>query len=98
MEKYPRYKRVVNNKLPYFGDIDEDKKVITINKKIHEKAKKKGIFGIPKKDSTIINTIVHEEKHRLHPRMHEKTVRKETQKDVKKLSQKQKHKLYARYQ
>jgi hypothetical protein len=90
-------RRLVDNNLGHFGETDTDKKVIKINKKIHAKGKKKAIGGIPKKDSTIINTIVHEEMHMKSPRMHERTVRKKTQKVVRSMSAKRKKKLYSKY-
>ena len=91
------YMRVVNNKLGYFGDENHKKKVIVINKKIHEKGKKKALFGIPKKDATLINTMVHEEMHKDHPKMYENTIRKETGKKLESMTQKQKSRLRSRY-
>jgi len=82
-----KWKRIVDNKMRWHGDIDEDKKIIRINK-----SKKKN-----KRKGEIIDTIVHEETHRQHPKMHEKTVRKETKKKLKKMSIAQARKLYSKY-
>ena len=89
-----KIKYKVNNKLGYFGDSDLKKKIIVINKKIHKKAKKKSLFGIPKKDATILNTIVHEEMHIKHPKRHEVNVRKMTQRFIKSLTSEQKKSYY----
>lgn len=96
------YRYVVDNKLKAFGITHYDKKTIKVNKKLHKKARKlkKGHikkYGIPKKDMTLINTIVHEELHRKHPKMTEKSVRKKARTDVKKLSKKQRSRLYAKF-
>ena len=77
-----RYKRVVDNKMRWQGDIDDEERIIRVNKK---KSKKK---------STVIDTIVHEEMHKEHPQMHEKTVRKLTQKEIDKMSQEKKNRYY----
>lgn len=74
-----KYKRVVDNKMRWQGDIDDEKNIIRINK---EKSKKK---------SSIIDTIVHEEMHKDHPKMHEKTVRDKTTEKVKRLINPQKY-------
>ncbi len=84
MKKF--WKRIVDNKMRWQGDIDYKKKLIRINK---SKSKKK---------SSVIDTIVHEEYHRKKPTMHEKTVYKKTKKTVKRLSPKTKRKLYAKYE
>ncbi len=77
-----------------FGDTDYDKKVIRVDKGKH---KKKSLYGVPKKDSSMINTMVHEEMHKNHPKMTEKAVRKNTRKKVKKMSKKLKAKIYSKY-
>ena len=69
------------------GDIDYDNKVIRINP-----SKKKN-----KKPGELLDTIVHEETHRLHPRMWEKTIRKETKHKIKSMSREAKQKLYNKY-
>lgn len=79
-----------------FGETNYEKKVIRINKKIHQKAKKKSLWGFPKKDSTIIDTLVHETLHKNHPKMHEKTVRRKAKVLVKKMGKKAKSKLYSK--
>ena len=88
MKSKKAWERIKDNRMRWHGDIDYEKKIIRVNK-----AKKKN----PKKGE-IINTIVHEETHRLHPKMWEKTVDKETAEKLKALSQVQKNKLYSRYQ
>ncbi len=80
-----KWKRIKTNKMRWQGDIDYEKKVIRINPK---KSKKK---------SSVIDTIRHEEMHRLHPKMWENRIRKKTRKWVKKAAPKQKMKLYNRY-
>jgi hypothetical protein len=91
--------RVVNNKLRgAYGMtswLPKGKVKIEINKKRHEKISKDKQF--PKKERTLINTLVHEEMHAKHPKMHEKTVRKMTAKKVEKMPTKTKKKLYTKY-
>lgn len=82
-----KYKRVVDNHMRWHGDIDEDKKIIRVNK-----SKKKN-----KHRGEILDTIVHEETHRKHQKMHEKTVYKKTRKIISRLSKKAKKRLYALY-
>lgn len=77
------YKRKVDNKMHSYGETDLAKKTIRINKN-----KKKNQRG------DIIDTIVHEKEHILHPMKHEKNVRKATAAKVKKMSPKQKQKHY----
>ncbi len=79
--------RLKDNKMKWYGDIDEEKKTIRVNK-----SKKKN-----KKKGDIIDTIVHEEMHKTNPNMYEKTVRKQTKKKLKRMSQNQKKKLYLTY-
>ncbi len=81
------YKRVVDNHMRFFGDIDYEKRKIRLNK-----SKKKN-----KKPGEILNTIVHEEMHRRHPSMHEKTIKKETKRQLAKMSKRQKEKYYSKY-
>ena len=85
--KKDKYKRVVDNKMHAFGDMDLEKKVIRVNKK---KAKKIG-------KGELMDSIMHEESHRIHPKMHEKNIRKLTKKQLKKMSKKQKTKLYNKF-
>jgi len=75
------YKRVVDNKMRDFGRIDTDKREIRINKR-------KG---------GVLDTIFHEETHRLHPRMFEKTVRKKTTAALKRMGPKEKRSLFSKY-
>lgn len=78
--------RIKDNNMRHFGDIDYKKKVIRVNK-----SKKKNSYG------EIIDTIIHEEKHKESPRMKEKNVRTFAEKKVKKMSEKEKRRLYGRY-
>ena len=76
-----KYKRKVDNKMRWSGDIDD----------------KKGIIRINKSKGDVLDTIVHEETHRKHPKMHEKTVREETRRLISKLTPKQKSLYYNLY-
>lgn len=78
-----RYKKT--NKMRTDGDIDFDERVIRVNKSRSKKHK-----------GGILDTIVHEETHRLHPEMHEKTVRKKTTAKIKKMSPKSKARQYSK--
>lgn len=88
-KKQKKWKRIVDNKMKCYGDIDDKKKVIRIRKKPFK-------TGKWKKDE-VINTVVHEEMHKNHPKMHEKTVHKNTNKILKKLSADYKRKILSRY-
>lgn len=79
-----KYKRKVDNKMRSFGETDLDKKTIRINK-----SKKKNTPG------DILDTIVHEKDHILHPKRSEKNVRKSAEKKIRKMSPKQKQKHYS---
>lgn len=91
MKKRKKYKRIVDNKMRNYGDIDDDKKVIRINKKKSKEWTKKH------KKPGVLDTIVHEETHRKHPKMGEKAVKKKTKKQIKQMGQKQKVKEYSKY-
>ena len=82
-----KYKHIVDNRLNCYGEIDDVKKVIRINKKKNKKAGK----------GELINTITHEECHLQHPRMSEKGIKKLTIKMVEKMSRKEKKKYYNLY-
>ncbi len=90
----------VNNKLRgAFGETDLNTGTITINKKMHAAAKKNPKkYGLSKKETTILNTIVHENMHVKHPKMHEKTVRKLTKKKVAHMTPTAKKKAYRPFQ
>lgn len=77
------YKRSVDNKMHSYGETDLAKKTIRINK-----SKKKNASG------DVIDTIVHEKEHILHPNKAEKNVRTSTSKKLKSMSVKQKQKHY----
>ena len=85
-----KYKRVVDNKMKAFGDIDYTKRVIRVNKKRSKAVSAPGYPGV-------LDTIVHEELHRMYPKMKEKNVRKEAPKRIKKMSKREKSKYYARF-
>lgn len=70
----------------WYGDIDDKTKIIRVNKS--KKKNKKG---------DIINTIVHEELHRVHPKMWEKTIDKKVIRSLQGLNQRAKNKLYSKY-
>lgn len=80
-----KWKRVVDNKMRSQGDIDLDNRVIRVNK---QKSKAK---------SSVIDTIVHEEMHRVHPQIHEKNIRRLTSQRVSKMSYAQRQRLYSKY-
>ncbi len=82
------YKRVVNNKMKCFGKTDTSKKLISLNK---AKCKKDGSKG------EMIDTIFHEELHRIHPKAKEKTIIKMTEKKTKRASKEEKNRLYKKY-
>lgn len=80
-----KYKYKTDNKMRDSADIDYDKRIIRVNKKKSRNEK-----------GGILDSIVHEEMHRLHPQMHEKTVRKKTTAKIKKMGKKQKSRLYSK--
>lgn len=93
-KKKKKWKFVEDNKLKgAYGETDTVKKVVRINKKLHKKKMK---YGIPKKDGTLINTIVHEGLHVKNPKMKEKDVRKKARKVVAKMGPKAKAKHYSK--
>lgn len=94
MKKPKGYTLKVDNKMRDFGETDTAKKVIRINKKLHKKAAE---YNVPKQDRPLINTIVHEKLHALHPKAHEKTVRKLARSMVAHMSPKQKQKHYKQF-
>ena len=82
-----KWKRIVDNKMHGYADIDYDKKIIRLNKSVSKN----------KETGDILNSIVHEEQHRVHPKMHEKNVRKRTERLINKMSQKQKQKYFNKF-
>jgi len=82
-----KYKHIVDNKIDCFGEIDEKKKIVKINKKMNKKGKR----------GELINSILHEELHLLHPRMKEKGIKALTIKIVDRLSRQEKIKYYNLY-
>lgn len=86
-----RYK--IDNKMRgALGSTDLDRKVITINKKKHKD--RRLMKGVPKKQRSLINTIVHERLHAAHPKMKEKTVRKKSVAKVARMGVKAKRRAY----
>lgn len=89
-----KWKYKIDNKLRgAFGETDLDNKVIRVNAKKH---KKKG-YNIPKKDNSVINTMVHEDLHKKHPRMTEKMVRKLTRTKLATMGPAQKARLRSKF-
>lgn len=88
------WKRVVGTVKGGFGITDFTKKTITIDKAKHKNIKK---YDVPKKDRSLLNTIVHEELHRQNPKLSEKKVIKKTRMKVATMSKKGKSKMYGRY-
>jgi len=66
-----KYKYVVDNKLKWSGDIDEEKK---------------GVIRVNPRKGGLLNTILHEEIHRIHTKLTEKQVSKEASKQEKLLT------------
>lgn len=94
--KSRKYKLSIDNGMRgIFGETDDAKRTIKINKKLH--AVKSGGHLIKNKNGTekLIGTITHELMHAQHPNMHERTVRKLSKKRLKTMSPKRKAKLYA---
>lgn len=94
--KSDRWKLKVNDHMRgVFGETDEEKRTIKINKKLH--AMKGGGHLIKNANGSekLIGTIAHEIQHAMHPTMREKTVRKRAKVAVKKMSTPRKRKLYA---
>jgi len=77
------YKRKVSNKMHGYGDLDLEKRIVRINK-----SKKKNKRG------EILDTIVHEKQHILHPKKYERNIRKVTKKTIGKMTKRQKQKHY----
>lgn len=83
-----------------FGETDFGKKRIRVNKKLSKRAAKmkKGVhkkYGMSKKETSVINTLVHERMHAQHPRMHERTVRRNTRRKVARMGRRAKQRLYS---
>lgn len=76
------------------GLTDYDKKEIVVDTKDSKEKVKDDAFS--NKESTVINTLVHETLHKNHPKMYEKTVRKEARKLVSGMGKKAKSKLYSK--
>ena len=90
------WKHVVGSVKGAYGETDFNKKIIKIDKSKHNKKFFKST-QTPKKDSSLLNTITHEQMHVDHPNMTEKAVRKQTRAKIKKMGRKLKAKLYNQY-
>ena len=96
--KKKKYKVVVDNKMKYFGETDDKKRVIRINKKLSKTRTLSG--GLVKNSRNpkypgVLDTIVHEHMHATNPKLTEKQVYKRTKHKVMRLSPKQKGRFYA---
>lgn len=80
--KNQKYKRKVDYKMRDYGEIDYAKQTIRVN---------------PKRGG-LLNTILHEEEHRLHPRKSEKDVNKAAKRKEKGISVGEAIKFLKRYQ
>lgn len=78
------YKRAVSNKMQGYGLTDFEKKTVKINKSKTKNGK-----------GEVLDTIVHEKEHILHPKKYERTVRKDTARKINKMTGKAKSKHYA---
>lgn len=87
-----KYRRIVDNRMKWYGETDTDKKIIKVNKR---KSKNKPTHK--KRHPEVLDTIVHEETHARHPEMHEKTVRIETRNKLKRMAENNKRKFYGLY-
>lgn len=74
-----------------YGETDFDRGIIRINKKKAQKSRKRGVRG------ELIDTIVHEELHVMHPNKGERKIIKLTKKALKNMSDKTKQKFYSLY-
>lgn len=95
-----KYKFVVDNRLkfkgqPIFGETDDKKRIIKINKKLSKKKTKKKLNA--HKYPELADTIYHENLHAKHPKMTEKIAYKKTHKAIKKMDKKGKQKLYNQF-
>lgn len=89
----------VKKKKGLYGETDLDKKVMIVNKSEHKfkSGHRSDVKKNPDGTASILDTIVHEHLHKVHPKAHEKTVRKLTRKRLKKISKKTKSKLYNKF-
>lgn len=91
------WKVKVDNKLRAFGETDLKKGVTLINKKKHRTKNKYRVDGKINPDGTpsLLDTILHEHEHVVHPKEKELNIRKTTMRLEKKLSPKQKKRIYS---
>ena len=89
-----KWKRKTDNKMRDSGEIDWHTGTIRINKKKSKSEKSKKKYGTK---AGVLDTIVHEEMHRIHPKMTEREVRKRTKRKTEKMSRRVKKKHYSKY-
>lgn len=86
---YKKFKKIVDNKSKYYGDTDFDKHLIRINKQMNKHKGRKG---------ELLDSIMHEKSHVLHPKMKEKNIEKLASKITKHMSKKAKQSAYKPYE
>ena len=74
-----------------YGEIDDKKRLIRINKKKSKKNPMHKEKGYPE----VLDSIVHEVRHKKHPKEHETTIRKKTKAQIKKMSARAKGRYYS---
>ncbi|MFA6422235.1 MAG: hypothetical protein WCV92_02460 [Candidatus Buchananbacteria bacterium] len=79
--------RLVDNKMKDYGEINYHRKVIRVNK---HKSKKLGRGGI-------IDTIIHEETHRIYPQLGEREIKRLTEIRLRKMDSGIKKMYYNKY-
>jgi len=87
MAKNDKWIRLIDNGMKDYGEINYHKKIIRINK---HKSKKLGRGGI-------IDTIVHEELHRIYPHLGERQIKKLTEVKLIKMDAAVKKMYYNKY-
>ncbi len=93
------YRHIVDNKLKYYGETDDKKRTVRINKKLSKThpTHKRSITKGAKKYPEVLDTIIHELHHEKHPKATEKATYKATHKKIRKIGKKSKSKLYAKF-
>jgi len=89
--KRANVKRGINNKMPYFGTteyLNLEQSKITINKVKNRNSPNR---------AELLDTMVHEELHALHPNLREEDVRHLTPHITSRMTGKEKHNLYNKY-
>jgi hypothetical protein len=83
-KKVSNFKFKKDNKMHGYGEVNYDKREVRINKSKHKNP-----------PGEILDSIVHEKTHILHPKMHEKNVRKVASRQVTHMSRSQKQRHYS---